>query len=161
MGKQRDRRRIDRDEFVALDKDFRSNDCGDLLVRAFNALNADDRALMLAYMSAGYKVSALVRQLGVSRPVIEDRLWRIQVIVKERYEKLKKETDPQYKPKTMKQNTKTKKRTLLAYEADGVREFSGVEEAARHYGITASTIYRSIEDGRATPCDVSFCWSVI
>ena len=91
----------------------------------------------------------------------KERLKAEYAQTKERYEKLKKETDPQYKAKTMRQNTKTKKRTLLAYEADGVREFSGVEEAARHYGIEASTIYRSIEDGRATPCDVSFCWSIV
>lgn len=146
---------------MELDKDFRSNDYGDLLVRAFNSLNVDDRALMLAYIAANYKVIPLVRQLKASRPIIEDRLWRIQVIVKERYEKLKRETDPQYKAKTMRQNTKTRKRTLLACEVDGVREFVGVEEAARHYGIEVSTIYRSIEDGRATPCGASFRWSVI
>lgn len=84
---------IDEDAFRDLDRTFRANENSDLLVRAFNSLGADDRALMLAYIATGYSKTALVRLMGVSWPVLDDRLWRIQVTVKERYEKLRKETE--------------------------------------------------------------------
>lgn len=85
--------KIDEDVFKDLDRTYRANECSDLLVRAFNTLKADDRALMLAYIACGYNIKALSKELGVSWPMLDDRLWRIQVVVKERYEKLMKETD--------------------------------------------------------------------
>ena len=92
MGRK-NKRHIDEAAFKALDRRFRENADGDLLVRAFNTLPADDRALMLAYITVGNNTSELARMAGVSRGVIESRLWRIQVVVKERYEKLVKQQE--------------------------------------------------------------------
>ncbi len=79
---------IDIKAFRELDRRYRLNGHFDPLCRAFNTLPADDRAIMLAYIVVGKKKRHLANLLGVSYPVINDRLWRIQVVVKERYEKI-------------------------------------------------------------------------
>ena len=84
---------INEETFKQLDRTYRANEGGDLLVRAFNTLNADDRALMLAYMSCGNNIRALARSFGVTRQTLGDKIWRIQVVVKERYEKMVKATE--------------------------------------------------------------------
>ena len=93
MGGRRKNSRINEAAFKELDRVFRANEGSDALVRAFNTLCADDRALMLAYIAADFNKTTLVKQLGVSWPVLDDRLWRIQVVVKERYEKMISEAD--------------------------------------------------------------------
>ena len=86
-------RTIDDNTFRELDRMYRENACGDLLVRAFNSLGADDRAIMLAYITVGKNATTLARLMSVSRKAINKRLWRIQVITRERYERLRKETE--------------------------------------------------------------------
>lgn len=96
MGRRKYSRKhatINEDTFKRLDRTYRANEGGDLLVRAFNTLNADDRALMLAYMSCGNNIRALARSFGVTRQTLGDKIWRIQVVVKERYEKYAKATE--------------------------------------------------------------------
>lgn len=93
MGRRPRHSTIDDNAFRELDRTFRTNACGDLLVRAFNSLGADDRAIMLAYITVGKNATALARLMHVSRKCVDRRLWRIQVITQERYERLKKETD--------------------------------------------------------------------
>lgn len=82
--------KFDEQAFKALDREYRLNECGDNLVKAFNTLTADDRAIMLAYIVVKKNKSVLAELLGVSWPTLDDRLWRIQVVVKERYEKIEK-----------------------------------------------------------------------
>lgn len=85
--------KFDKDAFRTLDRYFTLNEGGDLLVRAFNTLDADDRAILLAFMSCGQNKRTLAKLCSVSWPVIDERLWRIQVIVKERYQHLLKEQE--------------------------------------------------------------------
>lgn len=92
MGRRKNTGLNERD-FKELDRRYRTNENGDPLVRAFNSLNADDRAIMLAYIAIGRNKSELAKLLGVSFPVMDDRIWRIQVIVAERYQKIMQETD--------------------------------------------------------------------
>lgn len=96
MGRRRNSRKhatIDEATFRRLDRTYRANEGNSLLVRAFNTLNTDDRALMLAFMSCGNNVQALSRAFGVSRQTLGDKIWRIQVVVRERYEKMERTTD--------------------------------------------------------------------
>ena len=85
--------KFDEDAFRDLDREYRANAGGDLLVRALNTMPADDRALMLAYIVCGNNSAELARMAGVSQPAIANRIWRIQVIVKDRYERLKRKQE--------------------------------------------------------------------
>ena len=91
MGKRA--KQVTTKEYAELDRIYRENATGDLLVDVVNGLPADDRSFLLLYVALGRRRSALARQIGVSWNVVDERLWRIQVVVKEKYEKLKKETD--------------------------------------------------------------------
>lgn len=91
MGKRA--KQVTTKEYAELDRIYRENSTGDLLVDVVNGLPADDRSFLLLYVALGHRRSALARQIGVSWNVVDERLWRIQVVVKEKYEKLKKETD--------------------------------------------------------------------
>lgn len=84
---------LDEQLYRDLDRHYRLSGLSDPLCRAFNTLAADDRAIMLAYIACGKNKSTLCRLLGVSWPVLDDRLWRIQVVVKERYERIIKEQE--------------------------------------------------------------------
>lgn len=91
MGKRA--KQVTTKEYTELDRIYRENATGDLLVDVVNGLPADDRSFLLLYVALGHRRSALARQIGVSWNVVDERLWRIQVVVKEKYEKLKKEID--------------------------------------------------------------------
>lgn len=79
--------------FRELDARFRYNESRDPLVSAFNLLPADERAVMLAYLVLDGNKQRLARLLGVSLPVIYDRLWRIQVTVQDIYNRNRKAED--------------------------------------------------------------------
>lgn len=85
--------KFDEQAFRQLDRLYRDNDSGDPLVTAFNALPADDRAVMLAYIVVKKNKSALANMFGVSFRIADERLWRIQVKVQEHYRRLVEDAD--------------------------------------------------------------------
>ena len=91
-GKRRNIK-FDEQAFRELDREYRLNEGRDPLVSAFNRLPADDRAIMLAYIVMGHNKKNLARLMGVSWPVVDERIWRIQVVVEEQYRRLRSEDD--------------------------------------------------------------------
>lgn len=82
--------RFSQKAFRDLDERFRYNESRDPLVSAFNLLPADERAVVLAYIVLGENKQSLARLLGVSVPVVYDRLWRIQVMVQDIFDRHRK-----------------------------------------------------------------------
>lgn len=82
-------RKIDEAAIRQLDRDYRENAEGDMLVRAFNSLPVDDRALMLAYIECGNNAAELARMAGVSWTTMDNRLRKIKTMVKGKYQTLK------------------------------------------------------------------------
>ena len=48
------------------------------------------------------------------------------------------------------------KKQVIAYDADGVRIFGSVREAAAHYGLTPKYVSKLIHNGETTADGVSF-----
>lgn len=73
----------DEEQFKRLDEEYTLNECNDPMVEALNTLPADERSLMILYISSGNNKTKLAKKLGCSFPFIDHRIWIIQVKLKE------------------------------------------------------------------------------
>lgn len=80
----------DDEQFRNLDREYQQNECGDPMVEALNALPADERSLFILYIMTGNNKTALAKKMGCSYPIIDQRIFYLQVKLKEIIEKKRK-----------------------------------------------------------------------
>lgn len=88
MGRRRQDHHVDDAGFKALDERFHLNECNDAMVEALNMLPADDRAIIIMWLLLRRNKTALAKALGLSRPFVVDKLWRVQQLTKEYYKQV-------------------------------------------------------------------------
>ena len=85
MGRKLKRHRINSDDesFKDLDIEYQRNDYHDRYVDALNSLPADERSMMILFVTVGNNKARLAKMLGCSRTHISGHITAIQEKLKE------------------------------------------------------------------------------